>query len=121
MADFLTVAGIVLRVVDGSAVERETIYQGERLRSATGTLINMEAESTGMRVLDCQVDLYEAIEETDLRTACLRGVAVTIGGSWAGAGFQGVVDLRDVTAEVGVLAVGEDFFKVVAVHIEQAE
>jgi hypothetical protein len=120
MADFLSVAGIVLRVNDGTAVERETIYQGERLRGALGNLISMEAESTGKRVLDCQVDLYEAIEEADLRAACPRGMAVTIGATWAGAGFQGVVDLQDITAEVGVLAVGEDFFKVVAIHIEEA-
>jgi hypothetical protein len=121
MADFLSVAGIILRVVDGSAVERETIYQGERLRGALGNLISMEAESTGMRVLDCQVDLYEFAEEAALRAACPRGVAVTIAASWAGVSFQGVVDLKDITAEVGVLAVGEDFFKVVALHIEQAE
>jgi hypothetical protein len=120
MTDFLTVAGIVLRVVEDTAVEHEGIFQGERVRGALGNLINMEAPSTRMRVLDCQADLYAASEETDLRAACPRGTAVAIGGWWAGAGFQGVVDLTDITAEVGALAVGEDFFKVVAVHIEQA-
>jgi hypothetical protein len=119
MADFLSVAGIVLRVNDGTAVERETIYQGERLRGALGNLISMEAESTGKRVLECQVDLYAFAEEAALRAACPRGVAVAIGSTWAGAGFQGVVDLKDITAEVGALEVGEDFFKVVSIHIEE--
>lgn len=118
--DFLIVAGIVLRVVDGSAVERETIYQGERLRGALGNLISMEAESTGMRVLDCEVDLYEETEEAELRTACPRGVAVTIGGWWAGTGFEGVVDLKDITATVGAIVDGVEVYKTVALHIEQA-
>ncbi len=111
----LTVAGIDLRVLEGSWTERESLYQGGKQRMRAGTLISTEMDSTRKRIIDCLVDLYDDAEEAAFRAACPRGESVTVEGGLPFTSITAVVDIGAVQA----IADGAEVIRAVQVHIEE--
>jgi hypothetical protein len=119
MANLLLAGALEPRVVADTWVRRPSLYQGGRQRMRDNNLISTEDEATAKRVYDCQVDVYDAAEEAALRTACPRGVPITIDGDLPGASFTGTVDVADTSVLAMEVETGE-FLRVLALHIEEA-
>lgn len=119
--DFLTINDIVLRVVEGSATQRPSIFQGGRERMRAGNLVSSEDPDSEKLVLECQIDLYDSAEELALRAECPRGVAATVAGAWLDAlgSLQAVVDIGDAQAWQTIDEFGYLIYKTVSLHIEE--
>lgn len=114
---FLTVAGIDLRVIEGSAHRRPDIWAGGRERMAGMNIIS--TEDNPQKIADCDIDLYSETEELALRTAVPRSEGVAITGTWLGA-FTAIVDVGDATPWVtydGALLI----YKTISIHIEEVQ
>lgn len=112
---FLIVAGIALRVVEGSAHRRPDLWEGGRERMVGMNIIS--TEDNPQRVGDCEIDLYSVTEELALRTAVPRSEGVAISGDWLGA-FTAIVDIGDATPWVtydGDLLI----YKTISIHFEE--
>lgn len=118
---FLIVAGITVRVVEDSAKELPSLYQGARARMFDNTTIS--TERSPMRVLECEIDFYSLAEEVALRAFCPRGTPVAVSGDFVGFGldFFAVVDIGQAAAFEGNTSLGDEIWKTVTLHIEQAQ
>lgn len=118
---FLTVSAITLRVVEDSAKELPSLYQGARTRMFDNTAIS--TERSPMRVLECEIDFYSLAEEVALRAACPRGQAVAVSGDFVGLGldFFALVDIGQAAAFEGSASLGDEIWKTVTLHLEQAQ
>lgn len=118
---FLVVAGIEVRVVEDSAKELPSLYQGARTRTFTNSTIS--TERTPMRVLECEIDLYSLEEEIILRQACPRGFPIAVSGDFVGFGqdFFALADIGQAAAFEGDAALGDEIWKTVTLHLEQAQ
>jgi hypothetical protein len=117
MADALTIAAIPVRVLAGTWVEKESIYQGARVRAKAGNLIS--TETTPKRVYECQVDFYEDAEEAALRAACPRGQGVAIAGELPATAFTGVVDIGQTATSLVIVNGLDTLLRTASLHIEE--
>jgi hypothetical protein len=104
-------------VVEGSWVEHQRISKGERLRMEDMSWLS--TEELEKRSIDCQVDLYDALEEALLRAAVPLGASVPISGDGVGTGFNGTVDILDIPQWSGNVAGTDEVYKTVNLHIEE--
>jgi hypothetical protein len=116
---FLTLAGIDVRVVEGTAVRHEDLVQGELVRAATGGAISTLDSTTAKVLADCQIDLYSEVEENAIRAACVPGTPVAITGDWLPS-ISAHVTLQDASEWSGNIGVGDEVYTTLAVHIEEA-
>lgn len=120
MAEGLTITGIPVRVLLDSWVEPPMVYQGARMRMAEGNVY--DGSYAGVRICECTAYFLTAADESQLRSACPRGVAVAVAGELPDPGFDGLVDIGQVAKRrLTIPGLGELLVRVVSLHIEEAE
>lgn len=123
--DALTLAGTSVRVVLSSWTQRPSYYTGARVRMKDGSLRSSEAGGTTFpflgfkRIYDCQVDLYDQVEEDTLRQACPRGQAITVDGYLPSVAMNAVVDVGDVATVVFTIGGQHTILRTASLHIEE--
>lgn len=114
----LTLGAFEARVLEGSFAQKPSLFAGARVRTASNRLRSSERDEK--RVYECQIDLYDATEEAALRAACPRGTLVAIAGDLVDVGFDGIVDIQEITkttAEDDTEIV--DVLRAASLHIEE--
>ncbi len=119
MPDFLVLGVVPVRVLEDSAAEQPSLYQGATERMSDNSVISTIDATTRKRVFECEIDIMDATEESDIRTQCPEGVAISVSGDFIGGTIQAIVTFGASKVVQYIESGVQTIFRSISVHIEE--